>query len=154
MSKRIASILAGLASIAVILGLLVTLNIIHPFPSPNPTPTPSTGSGSTGSGITRYVGKWQNVDPNTRDWVRIEISAAGNTLVAHFYGACSPTPCDAGSASATFAGDPVHMHADESFATRDFTLSLAGNTLHVTTFTHFTDNSGRADYTIQDDFQQ
>ncbi len=149
MGKAVIGCLGVLASIATILGLLVALNVIHPFPGPNPTPTPATDSG-----ITSFVGTWQNIDPNTRGWVRIEISAEGNTLFAHFFGACTPTPCDAGSTSAPFEGNPVHMHADESFATRDFTLSLAGDTLYVTTFTHFTDNSGRADYTRQDDFHR
>ncbi len=41
MGKRIAGCLGVLASIAGILGLLVALNIIHPFSSPLPTPTPS-----------------------------------------------------------------------------------------------------------------
>ncbi len=119
-----------------------------PTLTPTPTPTP------TGPTIVSFVGVWQNVDPHTRDWIRIEVIAQGNTLVAHFFGACEPTPCDAGSASALFEGNPVHLHAVESFATRDFTLSLAGDTLHVATFTHFTDNSGRSDYTAQDDFHQ
>jgi len=100
------------------------------------------------------VGTWQNSDPNTRDWVSIEITAQGNTLSAHFFGACTPTPCDAGSTSTSYTGNPVHLHLIESFATRDFTLTLTGSNLHVTTFTHFTDNSGRSDYTIQDDFHQ
>ena len=123
-----------------------------PTPSPTslPTPTPT----PTGPTIASFVGVWQNVDSHTRGWIRIEITAQGNTLVAHFFGACVPTPCDAGSASAPFEGNPVHLYAVESFATRDFTLSLAGDTLYVTTFTHFTDNSGRSDYTAQDDFRQ
>ncbi len=42
MRKRIAGFLGVLASIAGILALLVTLNIIHPFPIPTPpTPTPT-----------------------------------------------------------------------------------------------------------------
>ncbi len=111
------------------------------FGTTPPTPT-----------ITDFVGVWQNVDPNTRDWIRVEITAQGNTLTAHFFGACTPTPCDAGSTSTTYAGSPVSMTLVESFATRTFTLTLNGSILHITTFTHFTDNSGRPDYTIQDDF--
>jgi hypothetical protein len=36
---------------------------------------------------------------------------------------------------------------DQGFAIQGHTLSLEGDILHVTTFTHSTDNSGRADYT-------
>jgi hypothetical protein len=108
----------------------------------------------SGPTITSFVGVWYNIDPNTRSWVRIEITAQGNTLTAHFFGSCIPTACDAGSTSTLFAGNPVRLHLVESFATRDFTLSLQGDVLHVTTFTHFTDNSGRTDYTSQDDFRK
>ena len=118
------------------------------------TPPPTLTVTPPGITINSFVGVWNNVDPNTRGWIRIEITAQGNTLTAHFFGACTPTPCDAGSTSAPFEGNPVHLQANDSFATRDITLFLAGDTLHVATFTHFTDNSGRADYTRQDDFHQ
>jgi len=101
-----------------------------------------------------YAGTWNNVDPNTRAWVRVVIALQGNTITAHFYGACSPTPCDAGSASASFNGNPVHVTLNNGFAVRSITLLLSGSTLQVTTATHFTDNSGRGDYTTQDNFQK
>lgn len=122
-----------------------------PTPTATDTPTPSPTPAPT---LRNFIGIWYNVDTQTRDWVRVEISADGNILVAHFFGACSPTPCDAGSTTAVYNGNPVQMHMVESFATRDFTLLLQGNILHITTFTHFTDNSGRADYTVYDDFHQ
>jgi serine/threonine protein kinase len=120
--------------------------------APTPPITPTVVITPTGPTITDFVGVWQNVDANTRDWIRVEITAQGNTLTAHFFGACTPTPCDAGSTSTTYAGSPVSMTLTGSFATRTFTLTLNGSILHITTFTHFTDNSGRPDYTIQDDF--
>lgn len=133
---------------------ITTTPTITPTTTSTPTPTVTPTTTPTGSAITNYVGTWQNSDPNTRDWVSVDITAQGNTLTAHFYGACTPTPCDAGSTSATYQGSPVYLHMVESFATRDFTLTLSGSILHVTTFTHFTDNSGRSDYTVQDDFHQ
>lgn len=125
-----------------------------PTDTPTPTPTPTPTTAPTGPTISNFLGVWFNVDPNTNDWVRVEITADGNTLIAHFFGACSPTPCDAGSASAPFTGDPVSLQLVESFATRDITLLLNGNMLQVTTHTNFTDNSGRSDYTTQDTFHQ
>jgi hypothetical protein len=120
-----------------------------PVPTPTNTPTPTPTPAPT---IQNFVGIWYNIDTQTRNWVRVEISTDGNILVAHFFGACSPTPCDAGSTTSVYNGNPVTMHMVASFATRDFTLLLQGNILHITTFTHFTDNSGRSDYTTQDDF--
>jgi len=133
---------------------ITTTPTITPTTTSTPTPTVTPTTAPAGSAITNYVGTWQNSDPNTRDWVSVDITAQGKTLTAHFYGACTPTPCDAGSTSASYQGSPVYLHMVESFATRDFTLTLSGSILHVTTFTHFTDNSGRSDYTVQDDFHQ
>jgi hypothetical protein len=114
--------------------------------SPTNTATPNPA--------TAYVGTWHNTNSNTQTWVSIEINLQGDYIVAHFYGACSPTPCDDGSASARFSGSPVHLSLDPGFEVETFVLNVTGTTLQVTTFTHFTDHSGRSDYTAQDTFQQ
>ena len=44
------------------------------------------------------------------------------------------------------------MSIDYGEATYNITLSLNGDTLHVTTFVHYTDNSGRADSTSEYEF--
>lgn len=46
------------------------------------------------------------------------------------------------------------MFIESRSETYNFTLSLNGNTLHVTTFTDYTDNSGIADVTQEDDFSK
>jgi hypothetical protein len=104
--------------------------------------------------IESFVGTWLNVDTNTKNWTKIEITSGGDTLTAHIWGSCSPTDCDAGSTSAIYSGNPVLMILDHGFAIRNFTFSLNGDTLHVTTFNHYTDNSGRADRTDEDDFRK
>jgi eukaryotic-like serine/threonine-protein kinase len=103
--------------------------------------------------IESFVSTWLNVDTKTRDWTKIEITSKDGTLFAHFWGACYPTDCDAGITSALYNGNPVHMFIDSGFATKNFTVSLNDDTLHITTFTHFTDNSGRKDYTSEGNFR-
>lgn len=96
-------------------------------------------------------GVWVNVDPHTRGLVRVAIN--GNRI--HPYGACQPDPCDWGVLKAkSFSGsvDSSNQTALEakqttSFSRVNLTLSLEPDgRLRVEAFTHFTDNSGRADY--------
>ena len=72
------------------------------------------------------------------------------------WGACSPTPCDWGTAPLPRVWDlPGGYSAiyKFSFATKTVTVLLpAWSTLATTTFTHFTDHSGRTDYTANDSF--
>ena len=102
--------------------------------------------------IGNFVGTWNNTNKNTGAWIRLEIATKGNMIAVHFFGNCTPTPCDAGTAMAVYAGNPFIVTADAGFATRKHTLTLTGSTLHGTTFTHFTDGSGRADFTSEDDY--
>jgi hypothetical protein len=96
-------------------------------------------------------GDWLNVDANTRGIV--EILIGGNRV--HPYGACHPTPCDWGAikarsfASSVDSSDVVRLTAKKktNFSAIEMTLSLeADGRLRAEVFTHFTDNSGRADY--------
>ncbi len=67
-----------------------------------------------------YTGVWTNVDSGTNDIVRMEISATGNTLHVHWFGACAPTPCDNGTWNATYSGEPLVVNA----GSRTFTLTF------------------------------
>jgi hypothetical protein len=110
-----------------------------------------TSVGLTGQDL---VGNWMNTDPNTGGWIRVQITQYGGSYSVHIWGACTPTPCDGGSAPLVMDG-PTTAHAffNHGFATRNMTfLLLSPSELKVTTFTHFTDNSGRSDYTKIDTF--
>jgi len=96
-------------------------------------------------------GTWINVDPATRNLVRIEIK--GNKI--HPYGACHPDPCDWGTLKAkSFAqnvdsGSAVALVAKQSISFKRFEITLSlerDGRLRAEVFTHFTDGSGRADY--------
>ena len=91
------------------------------------------------------------MDPQTRGLVRIVI----NDRKIHPFGACHPNPCDWGELkgkSFTAGVDSSNATALTAKTTTNFdkvelTVSLEGDgRLRVETFTHFTDESGRADY--------
>ena len=111
------------------------------------------------AGTNSLDGDWVNVDPNTRGIVEIVI--AGRKV--HPYGACHPTACDWGVikaksfASSVNSSDIGRLVAkkDNGFSQVEITLSLeADGRLRAERFTHFTDRSGRADYSAVDYFQR
>ncbi|MBS1805761.1 MAG: hypothetical protein JST28_20665 [Acidobacteria bacterium] len=99
------------------------------------------------------VGTWVNVDPLTRDLVRLEIKQKGNEITVHGFGACHPNPCDWGVVDGRIYSDTVAtMHAVAFTAEYRFdfaqvlvTGAMYKGALFVETLTRFTDQSGRAD---------
>jgi parallel beta-helix repeat protein len=62
------------------------------------------------------------------------------------WGKCHPTDCDWGARTFKVENNPFTLTWTESFCTREMTFTLQENDiLHVHSFTHFTDNSGRPD---------
>jgi hypothetical protein len=119
-----------------------------PAPAKRPTPRPS-----------GLDGDWRNVDPNTRSIV--EIIIAGKDI--HPYGACRPNACDMGVitaesfASSTQSSDISKLVAkkNQGFSQIEISLSLEPvGRLRAEKFTHFTDGSGRADYSSVDYFNR
>ena len=101
--------------------------------------------------VSRIDGDWLNIDPNTQGIVKILID--GKKI--HPYGACHSTACDWGTIKArSFApgvqsSDVVQLVAkkNNNFDQVEITLSLESDgRLRADVFTHFTDGSGRADY--------
>lgn len=99
-----------------------------------------------------FVGHWENRDSHTRDVTSAEIRADGGEAKAHMWGACHPNPCDWGESALEGSGKTRHVQWTNDFSVREQTLKLAGGgqELHVKTHTHFTDHSGRHDYTTND----
>ena len=130
-----------------------------------PTKTPTVLPGPTGTpvfpAIESFVGIWHNTGSNPEGWPKIVIASDGDTLFANVREACElpeywtfPTDCDGGFPSARYSGNPVLMMIDSGSETYNFTLSLNGDILHVTTLIDYTDTSGRADETHEDDFRK
>ena len=137
----------------------------HTLPATTLTPTPTVVPGPTGTPIfppiESFVGIWHKFGSNPEHWPKIVIASDDGTLFANIRYACElpeywifPTDCEVGVTSATYTGNPVLMIIDSGSETYNFTLSLNGDTLHVTTFTDYTDNSGRADQTLEDDYRK
>jgi len=103
---------------------------------------------------TPILGTWVNGDHQTRGLVRLMITAAGNEVMIHGFGACSPTPCDWGAVNGLIYADNVTATPAVAFtAVYNFSFkqtTVIGHLFHgallVETFDHFTDKSGRADY--------
>lgn len=80
-----------------------------------------------------YNGTWTNVDPNTQDINRFEITSSGNTINLHWYGVCGGQPCDNGTETGTFNGEPLVINTTHN-PTRTFVITLdnaAGTHLRV-----------------------
>jgi hypothetical protein len=108
--------------------------------------------------IGQLEGKWKNVDSSTNGITTLEIQVSGNKVTVHAWGKCSPTDCDWGTVDATaYAPDvssplPSKAHALSAVfktnfdETRLIIDTVDGNKLRVESMTHFTDNSGRSNY--------
>ena len=100
------------------------------------------------------LGTWVNCDHQTRNLVRVMITAAGSEIMVHGFGACSPNPCDWGAVPGLVYADnvtatpAVAFSAVYTFSFKQTTIvgRLLNGALIVETFDHFTDRSGRADY--------
>jgi hypothetical protein len=103
---------------------------------------------------TPLLGTWNNVNPATRDVVKVVIAAAGSGIKVDAFGACSPTPCNWGNVAGLAYSASVSSSAAIAFSAQyKFSFSqviltghLQGKNLIIETFTHFTDGSGRDDY--------
>ncbi len=109
--------------------------------------------------VNRLNGKWVNVDQHTRGLVEIDI----DNKKIHPYGSCHPNACDWGEIKAKSFGSNVQSATPtallakktNSFDKVEITVSLeADGRLRAEVFTHFTDDSGRADYREVDYFSR
>jgi hypothetical protein len=120
------------------------------------TPSQMVESAATAAAVAAapLLGTWNNVNPATRDVVKVVIAAAGGGIKVDAFGACSPAPCNWGSvAGLAYAANVSSSPAIAFSAQYKFSFSqvilvghLQGKNLVIETFTHFTDNSGRSDY--------
>jgi hypothetical protein len=100
------------------------------------------------------LGTWTNADHNTRDLVRVTITASGTGFSVHAFGACTPTPCDwgvvpgNGFADSVLSGPGVAFTAQYRFTFKETLIvgRIEFGALFVETFNHFIDGSCRADY--------
>lgn len=100
------------------------------------------------------LGTWLNCDEKTRGIPKLELTASGNALSVHVWGACTPTFCDWKTVPARAFADSVcttpavAFTALYKFGFVETTVvgRLQFGALFVETFDHFIDGSGREDY--------
>jgi hypothetical protein len=100
------------------------------------------------------LGTWMNIDKATGGLIRLVFNATGRALSVHAFGACHPTPCDWGPVPAVAFADnvcstpAVGFTAQYKFNFKETLIvgRLQSGALFVETFDHFTDGSGREDY--------
>ena len=109
-----------------------------------------------------FIGNWMNVDQGTRGLRAIQIGQQNNQMMMRAWGACSPNPCKWGYVNVSLLA-PNGSSQDVSAATAVFTTnfnvtrvtmrpSVAGM-LELELVSHFTDNSGRSDYILKENFR-
>jgi len=59
-----------------------------------------------------FAGTWNNLDLHTTGITTLVITTHGNPINVHWYSACTPTPCDQGSVSGSFAVEPFVIRAN------------------------------------------
>ena len=94
-------------------------------------------------------GIYVNVDATTGGLTRMVLGQnADGSYNVHPYGRCEPSDCDWGSANTSFSSATTAATSFAfSFKTSAVTLSSSGDLLRAQVVNHFTDGSGRADYT-------
>ena len=106
------------------------------------------------AGIGNFSGTWKNVDSKTRGVTTLIITTKGNTASVHAWGSCTPVNCDWGTVKAkAVPANQLKAFFKNNFSERIMILTLTGrNLLKAEVKTHFTDNSGRKDYTAVNQF--
>jgi hypothetical protein len=112
------------------------------------------GSPLVPSNTSQFVGMWQNVDPQTRGLVQVNIRTQGTTVYVHPFGSCVPISCDWGEVSASVTGGTLQAVFNLTFEIDTQTLTLSNGQLQSTVHTHFIDGSGRADEDVTDVFSK
>lgn len=114
--------------------------------------------------VASLAGTWINnsSSPATSDVILSQ--AADGSLLVHAYGNCVPTACDMGQVGGvTFGAGPTSTTGRRFLAPYAFgfknelmagSLSADGATLTVTSYSQFTDGSGRSNYTITETFHR
>lgn len=108
------------------------------------------------SATAAFVGLWQNVDAQTGSLPQIQISMQGNQVIVHAWGACFPTYCDWGQATASSSSNGTLSVVWQlgGIEVNTQSLTISGGQLHSALHTHFIDGSGRPDYDAADVFNK
>lgn len=123
----------------------------HVATPPASLPTPSSPDTQPPAAfVERFVGRWENENPDTSGITRVRIDSRLNKIIINMWGSCHPNDCDWGSQSIgqTDSDDGLlSVTWTNSFNVIDQQITvLPDDRLRVSGHTRFTDNSGRPDY--------
>lgn len=164
-----------IALIAAVVGLLTAIVILltegiklaRELPSQSPQPSIAEAvetSSYSPSNISSnppvvFFNEWVNIDPQSKSIKQVSIQARDGGTYINMIGSCSPTDCNFREESPTvtvnynYDSETEILHVEWIFdfqiMTQELTIT-ADNQLRVETLTHFTDNSGRADFEMVD----
>lgn len=99
----------------------------------------------------QFIGDWANRDLNTRNITRVSLKMANTDLMVQMWGKCQSQDCDWGMVRATVNdpdadGPSLKVIWEHGFKAVIQTLRLGHDgQLHVSSLTHYTDQSGRKD---------
>lgn len=108
-----------------------------------------------------FFNEWVNVDPQSKTIKQVSIQAIDDGTYVNMIGSCSPTDCNFREESPTvvvnynYDSEAEILYVEWVFDFQVMTQELTitpDNQLRVKTFTHFTDDSGRADFEMVDYF--
>ena len=101
-----------------------------------------------------FLGKWFNVDPETRDITTIIVKKKNDSWTIQAWGKCHPKDCDWGVVPLNMIGDSTTDKTFDcafaewkfDFSTKYLKMRMQGDQLVVEKITVFKDNSNRSNY--------
>ena len=150
-------------------GLAFVPGLLNRTPSHDVQPRPpAQGPANSGAKKTAsyFAGAWANTDPETRGITKLNIRVDGPNLFVKAWGKCHPTDCEWGEVPATAYSEGVSTPATADIRTIQalFKTNFNKSTmtirpedpdgLRADILTHFTDNSGRANYSASYQFRR
>jgi len=118
---------------------------------------------SASAQVANFTGTWKNTNAATRGIVKLTVTGTTPVLTIEVWGACTPTPCDWGkntayaygpnvSTSPVKAATAVTSIYNTNFSQTILVLTRTPVGLQVSSYTRFTDTSGRFAYTSTEQF--
>ena len=113
--------------------------------------------------IANFTGTWKNTNAATRGIVKLTVTGTMPILSIRVWGACHPNPCDWGKNKAYAYGPDVSTNPvkaatavtsiyNTKFSQTILVLTVNPTGLQVSSYTRFTDGSGRFAYTSTEQF--
>ena len=101
----------------------------------------------------KFIGKWRNENPNTKNLTKIVIYKKDGDIYIHAWGKCHPKDCDWNSVKATLIGRDLKMVWHQRSVTREMNIKAVGyargkyNRIQIKSINHFKKGIGTTEWT-------